>query len=285
MEAHTETRWQPSGMQFAYACRVCRHGTDIGGDTCRKCLSEVQSGFEFDHIKYVVRQAKLDDEKIMLFGGQRGGGKIFHLEQALSAKCAQLKETEIDRDRWKSAALYYRDLYNKQKQEENIMKQYIGTKVVQAEPAFMLTGWREHCKVANQVLTEEQIADCKQSGWEFTDQQEGYRVRYEDGYESWSPKDVFEDAYRQTDAMNFGLAIEAMKKGERVARKGWNGKDMYVFLAYEADFVTDADISAFDQLEVEVGDMLIMKTAQNTFQPGWLASQADMLADDWYIVE
>ena len=165
------------------------------------------------------------------------------------------------------------------------MKQYIGTKVVQAEPAFKLTGFRENCKVANQVLNAAQLADCVASGWHFTDEQEGYRVRYADGYESWSPKDVFEDAYRQTDAMNFGLALEAMKQGERVARKGWNGKDMYVFLAYEADFVTDADISAFDQLEVEVGDMLIMKTAQNTFQPGWLASQADMLADDWYIVE
>ena len=130
------------------------------------------------------------------------------------------------------------------------MKQYIGTKVVQAEPAA-----------------------------------DGYKIVYSDGYESWCPKEVFEEAYRPTDGMNFGLAIEAMKNGERVARKGWNGKDMYVFLAYEADFVTDADISAFDQLEVEVADMLIMKTAQNTFQPGCLASQADMLADDWYIVE
>ena len=164
------------------------------------------------------------------------------------------------------------------------MKQYIGTKVVQAEPAFKLTGFRDNCKVANQVLTAEQLEDCKASGWEFTDLKEGYEVRYADGYMSWSPKDVFEDAYRQTDAMNFGLAIEAMKNGERVARKGWNGKDMYVFLAYEADFVTDADISAFDQLEVEVADMLVMKTAQDTFQPGWLASQADMLADDWYLV-
>lgn len=115
--------------------------------------------------------------------------------------------------------------------------------------------------------------------------EDGYKVRYADGYVSWSPKEVFEEAYRLTDGMNFGLAIEAMKKGERVARKGWNGKDMYVFLAYEPDFVTDADISAFDGKEVEVGDMLVMKTAQNTFQPGWLASQADMLADDWYIVE
>lgn len=85
--------------------------------------------------------------------------------------------------------------------------------------------------------------------------------------------------------MTFGDALEAMKDGERVAREGWNGKNMYVFLAHEADFVTYADISEFDQLDVEVADMLVMKTAQNTFQPGWLASQADMLAEDWYIVE
>jgi hypothetical protein len=114
---------------------------------------------------------------------------------------------------------------------------------------------------------------------------DGYKVLYPDGYVSWSPKEVFEEAYRPVDGMNFGLAIEAAKRGERIARKGWNGKGMYVFLAHEADFVTDADLSAFDQLEVEVADMLVMKTAQDTFQPGWLASQSDMLAEDWYIVE
>ena len=165
------------------------------------------------------------------------------------------------------------------------MKQYIGTKVVHAAPAFKVTGLNKACKVANQVLTADQIKECEANGWHFTDKMEGYTVRYADGYESWSPKAAFDEAYRLTDAMNFGLAIEAAKMGKKIARAGWNGKDMYVFLAYEADFVTDADISEFDQLEVEVGDMLVMKTAQNTFQPGWLASQADMLADDWYIVE
>ena len=165
------------------------------------------------------------------------------------------------------------------------MKQYIGTKVVHAAPAFKATGLNKACKVANQVLTADQIKECEANGWHFTDKMEGYTVRYADGYESWCPKAAFDEAYRLTDAMNFGLAIEAAKMGKKIARAGWNGKDMYVFLAYEADFVTDADISEFDQLEVEVCDMLIMKTAQNTFQPGWLASQADMLADDWYIVE
>ena len=158
------------------------------------------------------------------------------------------------------------------------MKQYIGTKVIQAEPAFRVSAgdFKNVIHPKTYAVPEDRTGQT----WE-----DGYKVLYPDGYVSWSPKEVFEEAYRETNAMTFGLAIEAMKKGERVARKGWNGKDMYVFLAYEADFVTDADISAFDQLEVEVADMLVMKTAQDTFQPGWLASQADMLADDWYIVE
>ena len=221
----------------------------------------------------------MESEKFLFYGGQRGGGKIFCLEQIISNLRAQLKETEVDRDRWKSAALYYRDLYKKQNKEENNMKQYIGTKMVKAEPAYRY--WLENGKkiiVAHDEDKPKMVRDA-------TACEDGYKVLYPDGYESWSPKDVFEDAYRETGAMNFGLAIEAAKMGEKIARKGWNGKDMYVFLAYEADFVTDADISAFDQLEVEVGDMLVMKTAQNTFQPGWLASQSDMLADDWYIVE
>lgn len=160
------------------------------------------------------------------------------------------------------------------------MKKYIGTKMIQAEPAkryWMPIGAKvivgEHEMVQQEVVAAATSCD------------EGYRVRYPDGYTSFSPKEVFEEAYRRTDNMNFGLAIEAAKMGERIARKGWNGKNMYVFLAFEADFVTDADISAFDGVEVEVGDMFVMKTAGDTFQPGWLASQADMLADDWYIVE
>ena len=158
------------------------------------------------------------------------------------------------------------------------MKKYIGTKMIQAEPAFRVSAG----DFKNVIYPKTHAVPEDRTGQTWED---GYKVVYPDGYVSWSPKDVFEEAYRETTGMNFGLAIEALKKGLRVARNGWNGKGMYVFLAYEADFVTDADLSAFDQLEVEVGDMLVMKTAQNTFQPGWLASQSDMLADDWYIVE
>ncbi len=49
-----------------------------------------------------------------------------------------------------------------------------------------------------------------------------------EGYISMSPKHVFDEAYKKTNGMTFGLAIEAMKKGHCVARKGWNGKGIYV---------------------------------------------------------
>lgn len=151
------------------------------------------------------------------------------------------------------------------------MEKYIGSKIVQAEPMSRgeynaYRGWR--------VPANENPAD------------EGYLVRYQpDGYESWSPKEVFEQAYRRTDGLSFGLAIEAAKMGKRIARKGWNGKGMYVFLVHGMDFHTNADLSELDDQDVEVLDCLVMRTATGAFCPGWLASQTDMLADDWYIVQ
>ena len=160
------------------------------------------------------------------------------------------------------------------------MKQYIGTKIIHAEPAFRVSG-----------LDKTNIVYPKPCpvplGKENEDWEDGYKGIYPDGYESWSPRDVFEAAYRETNGMNFGLAIEAAKMGKKIARAGWNGKGMYVFLANDVEFHTDADISEFEGAAdgVFVADMLVMRTAQGNMQPGWLASQADMLADDWYIVE
>lgn len=90
------------------------------------------------------------------------------------------------------------------------------------------------------------------------------------------------------DTMTFGDALESAKDGCRITRKGWNGKGMYVFFADNVEFHTDADISEFyvpgDDTEVPVSNMLVLRTAQGTLQPGWLATQSDMLADDWYVL-
>ena len=77
--------------------------------------------------------------------------------------------------------------------------------------------------------------------------------------------------------MTFGQALEALKEGKRVARSGWNGKGMYIYLA-DGKLLTEA-IG-----EGVFTDTTTMKTADNKFVP-WLASQADMLAEDWEIFE
>lgn len=125
----------------------------------------------------------------------------------------------------------------------------------------------------------------------------GYKVQYKDGYTSWSPDYAFDDAYRRTDCMNFGLAIEAMKEGHRVARSGWNGKNMFIVLMPELKLppynTSDTSRKVNDRTAKWIGEdapldcqpYIAMYTAQKQWQPGWLASQADMLADDWMIVE
>lgn len=149
------------------------------------------------------------------------------------------------------------------------MKQYIGTKIIEAAPAIRKGG-----KVYDLTWPIPKSMEPEEPG---------YRVRYPDGYESWSPKDVFEEAYRPTDAMSFGLAIEAAKKGKRIARKGWNGKRQYVELATAISYTSP--IGAVVNAEHDaIGNQALAFVGTSGVQMGWLASQADMLADDWMVV-
>ena len=122
---------------------------------------------------------------------------------------------------------------------------------------------------------------------------EGYEVEYENGYKAWSPKDVFDAAYRPVSGLTFGLAIEALKLGKKVARAGWNGKGMWLTLSCSSSKIVKAEdiwaphnreFAIANGGEVQVDPYITMKTAQNTIQSGWLASQADMLAEDWQVV-
>lgn len=141
------------------------------------------------------------------------------------------------------------------------MRQYIGAKIIMAEPES-----RQYPLAA--------------------EPQKGYKIFYPDGYVSWCPKEAFEEAYRPTDGMTFGLAIEAMKKGMKVARHGWNGKGMFLYHVPAAAYPPSTEVAkaAFNGENVPYGAYIAMKTAQGNVVP-WLASQTDMLADDWYIVE
>lgn len=155
---------------------------------------------------------------------------------------------------------------------------YIGTKLIKAEDMTRaeynaFRGW--------ELPADENGAD------------EGYLVEYLDGgkpnttthagYVSWSPKKQFDNAYRKTTGIPFGLAVEAVKKGKKIARAGWNGKGM--FLIYIFPYINDQyTIIEKSGIVGTLAPYLAMKTADNQLVP-WLASQTDILADDWCIVE
>ncbi len=90
--------------------------------------------------------------------------------------------------------------------------------------------------------------------------------------------------------MNFGDAIQAAKKGCRIARAGWNGKGMWVAYSPGCQLPAErffADANRKYAVEcggsAEVLPCFTMKTATGEILPGWLASQTDMLAEDWEI--
>lgn len=259
------------------------------------------------------------------------------------------------------------------------MRKYIGTKLVEAEPAWRLNGkvYEEGTMFGSADRPEE-----------------GYRVRYADGYESWSPKEVFEAAYlrvnpdgecktgapsvshgmvedflRETwtetlgekttvvravlrngfeivessscvspenydEAMgreiclekirdkvwellgfllqtavhdiagavqeaehpcggncvcaeerrDFGWALRQLRHGGAVRRRGWNGKNQHIELATRISYMTAGGVYMNVEHEA-IGNKAIAFVGTSGVQMGWLASQADMLAEDWEIVE
>lgn len=83
--------------------------------------------------------------------------------------------------------------------------------------------------------------------------------------------------------MNFGQAIDAIKRGHKAAREGWNGKTQYIELASNISYI-NADGCTINADHQAIGNKAIAFVGTSGVQLGWLASQADMLAEDWKIV-
>ena len=90
------------------------------------------------------------------------------------------------------------------------------------------------------------------------------------------------DAEQKT-GLDFGRAIRAVKAGKKIARAGWNGKEQYVELAADIDY-TDIKGSRVYANHEDVGSKALAFVGTRGVQMGWLASQSDMLAEDWMIV-
>ena len=87
--------------------------------------------------------------------------------------------------------------------------------------------------------------------------------------------------------MNFGEAIIALKQGKKVARKGWNGRGMFLYLVSEGSYPVKMDAAksiADENGNVKYGPYVALKAANDSVYP-WNASQADMLSNDWEVVE
>lgn len=161
-------------------------------------------------------------------------------------------------------------------------QRYIGTKIVLLTPMNRAEyneyrGW--------QLPADENGAD------------DGYLVEYTDGgkpndprhagYISWSPSAQALAAYRAADGLPFGLAVEAMKQGKRVARAGWNGQGMFAYLVPAASYPAQTGVAkAFfgDGALVPYRQYMALKTAQGDVAT-WSPSGSDALADDWYILD
>ena len=162
------------------------------------------------------------------------------------------------------------------------MKTYIGTNIIQAMPMTRLA----YNEMRDWTLPADENGD-----------DAGYLVEYLDGgrsnhpnhagYVSWSPADVFDRAYRPSTGLTFGLALEALKLGQRVARAGWNGAGQFVYLVPAASYPaqTGAAKAHFGAgALVPYRAYLALKTAQGDIAT-WAPSCSDALAEDWQIVE
>lgn len=160
-----------------------------------------------------------------------------------------------------------------------IMKKFIGTKVIMAEPMTMIE--------AQKVLGRE----IKPA----TDDEDGYLVEYDNGYKSWSPKSVFEKAYREVGSVNFGGAINLLKAGLAVRRKGWNGKGLFIVKQVPAHITGDIipKMQSLPQIAKDIlmkrenphidytNQMLIINPDGRA--DSWVPSSSDVFAEDWEV--
>ncbi|MCA1806583.1 MAG: DUF2829 domain-containing protein, partial [Actinobacteria bacterium] len=99
-------------------------------------------------------------------------------------------------------------------------------------------------------------------------------------------EDVFNNSYQPIDGMNFGHALEIIKAGGRVARRGWNGKGMFIFLVNGSNFTVNREplLSILGEgTEVQYKPHIDIKLVDGSISV-WSHSIGDVMAEDWYVV-
>ena len=157
-----------------------------------------------------------------------------------------------------------KSIINDSENEVITYSKYIGTKVIHAFP-----------RPANK--------DDKRGNYPIGSP--GYQVKYKDDYTSWSPKKEFEDAYELTENLNFGLALEALKKGYKVGNTLWDknidGQPYKLYMKIVTLLIDEkSDLDEFVVYEYLNNDI-----ATSNAIGTWSCDMRYMLSNSWYILD
>lgn len=150
------------------------------------------------------------------------------------------------------------------------MKLYIGTKIVKAMPMTMTKAQEMLGREIKPVTVEE----------------DGYLVEYKDGYISWSPKSVFEEAYHEADSANFGRAVVLLKAGLAVKRKSWSGGN-FLYYVPSASYPAMTDVAKSimnEERKVSYKEYIAIRCKDGDVG-FYTPTQSDVLANDWEVTE
>lgn len=163
------------------------------------------------------------------------------------------------------------------------MEVFVGTKTIKA----VSTTKKEYCEYRGWNLPDDEDPNEEIMLVEYEVDPES-KINHEnhDGYVTMSPQYVFDKAYNRNGSLDFGAALISLKDGKKIARSGWNGKDMFLFhndgrrngigrRAIEEGHIREV---------LDVAPFIVMKTATGELVP-WLASQTDMLSEDWKVLD
>jgi hypothetical protein len=164
----------------------------------------------------------------------------------------------------------------KQFKRRNKVQKFIGTKIIKAFEKKVT--WKEHYENQKWNWPEDKKGEDR-IGYTvgYSDADGNFNGEFEGGceYITWSPADVFESSYKKCTGMSLCMAVEAAKKGLKVARDGWNGNGMWL----EAQFPDKNSKMTFPYLFMNIPDC-----EEGQRRLPWQPAQVDLFKDDWHIV-
>ncbi len=167
------------------------------------------------------------------------------------------------------------------------MKLFIGTKIIKAKALNL----GDYNKLRGWTIPDDENPKALGYLVGYPDADGNFNGQLQDGchYISWSPADVFEATYAQKDKLTFGIALEYAKWGDKIARKGWNGKGMFIVyqhgypegIACNKQTAKAWGITEGDSFKCEPYLQIKMVNGSHSM---WVPSINDVLASDWETV-